>query len=107
MKRLDLVTRRRDPTSPSPGRRRAMLRVILLPLDIVESADPVPVSAVEKVEPFLPARISPATITGDDGPHARLLAFRHLVVRSSPLVTFGLALDRHRVPDGPAHPYIG
>jgi len=84
-----------------------MLRVILLPLDIVESADPVPVPAVDEVEPFLPARISAPTATGDDGPHAQLLAFRHIVDRSSPPVTFGLALDGQRAPDGPQRRYVG
>ena len=77
MNRPGLVTRRPDPTSLSPRRRRATLRVILLPLDIVESADPVPVPAVDEVAPFLPACISAPSATGDDGPHARLLAFRH------------------------------
>jgi len=84
-----------------------MLRVILLPLDIVESADPVPVPAVDEVEPFLPACISTPTATGDDGPHAQLLAFRHIVDRSSPPVTFGLALDSQRAPDGPQRRYVG
>ena len=55
MKRPGLVTRQPDPTSLSSRSRRAMLRVILLPLDIVESASPVPVPAVDEVEPFLPA----------------------------------------------------
>jgi hypothetical protein len=105
MNRPGIVTRRPDPASLSPGRRRALLRVILLPLDIVESADPVPVPAVDEVEPFLPARISAAT--GDDGPRAQLLAFRHIVDRSSPPVTFGLALDGKRAPDGRQRPYVG
>ncbi|MFC9836345.1 hypothetical protein ACFVKB_21395 [Rhodococcus sp. NPDC127530] len=84
-----------------------MLRVILLPWDIIESADPVPVPAVDEVEPFLPACISAPTETGDDGPHAQLLAFRHIVDRSSPPIAFGLALDRQRAPDGPQRPYVG
>ncbi|ELB93306.1 hypothetical protein Rwratislav_09693, partial [Rhodococcus wratislaviensis IFP 2016] len=83
------------------------MRVILLPLDIVESADPVPVPAVDEVEPFLPARISAFTATGDDGPQAQLLAFRHIVDRSSPPVTFGLALDGQRAPDGRRRLYVG
>ncbi len=58
MNRPGLVTRRPNQASLSSRRRRALLRVILLPLDIVESADPVPVPAVDEVEPFLPARIS-------------------------------------------------
>ncbi|MFD9669029.1 hypothetical protein ACFWAY_46990 [Rhodococcus sp. NPDC059968] len=107
MKRPGLVTRRPDPTSLSSRTRRALLRVILLPLDIVESADPVPVPAVDEVEPFLPARISAPSATGDDGPHAQLLAFRHIVDRSSPPVTFGLALDGHRAPDSPQRRYVG
>ncbi|UZG59845.1 hypothetical protein [Rhodococcus opacus] len=76
-------------------------------MDIVESADPVPVPAVDEVEPFLPARISAPTATGNDGPHAQLLAFRHIVDRSSPPVTFGLALDNQRAPAGPQHRYVG
>ncbi|MDV7087340.1 hypothetical protein [Rhodococcus opacus] len=107
MNRPGLVTRRPDPTSLSSRRRRATLRVILLPLDIVESADPVPVPAVDEVEPFLPARISAPTATGDDGPHAQLLAFRHIGDRSGPPVTFGLALDNQRAPDGPQRRYVG
>ncbi|PBC47585.1 hypothetical protein [Rhodococcus sp. ACPA1] len=107
MNRPGLVTRRPIPTSLSSRRRRATLRVILLPLDIVESADPVPVPAVDEVEPFLPARISAPTATGDDGPHAQLLAFRHIVDRSGPPVTFGLALDNQRAPDGPQRRYVG
>ncbi|NHU48137.1 hypothetical protein [Rhodococcus sp. A14] len=107
MNRPGLVTRRPDPTSLSSRKRRATLRVILLPLDIVESADPVPVPAVDEVEPFLPARISAPTATGDDGPHAQLLAFRHIVDRSGPPVTFGLALDNQRAPDGPQRRYVG
>ncbi|TQC43408.1 hypothetical protein EEB14_43290 [Rhodococcus sp. WS4] len=107
MKRPGLVTRQPDPTSLSSRSRRAMLRVILLPLDIAESADPVPVPAVDEVEPFLPARISTPSATGDDGPHAQLLAFRHIVDRSSPPVTFGLALDGQRAPAGPQRRYVG
>ena len=107
MNRPGLVTRRPNPASLSSRRRRALLRVILLPLDIVESADPVPVPAVDEVEPFLPARISAPTATGDDGPHAQLLAFRHIVDRSSPPVTFGLALDNQRAPNGRQHRYVG
>ncbi|MDV6247838.1 hypothetical protein [Rhodococcus opacus] len=107
MNRPGLVTRRPDPTSLSSKRGRAMLRVILLPLDIVESADPVPVPAVDEVEPFLPACISAPTATGDDGPHAQLLAFRHIVDRSSPPIAFGLALDSQRAPDGPQRRYLG
>ncbi|TQC41691.1 hypothetical protein EEB14_53250 [Rhodococcus sp. WS4] len=107
MKRPGLVTRQPDPASLSSRRRRATLRVILLPLDIAESADPVPVPAVDCVEPFLPARISAHTTTEDDGPHAQLLAFRHIVDRSSPPVTFGLALDNQRAPDGRHLPYVG
>nr|WP_271213763.1 hypothetical protein [Rhodococcus wratislaviensis] len=76
-------------------------------MDIVESADPVPVPAVDEVEPFLPARISAPTATGDDGPHAQLLAFRHIADRSSPPVTFGLALDGQRAPNGPQRRYVG
>jgi len=52
MNRPELLTRRPDPTSPSSRRRRALLRVILLPLEIVESADQVPVPAVDEVAPF-------------------------------------------------------
>ena len=107
MNRPGLVTRRPNPASLSSRRRRALLRVILLPLDIVESADPVPVPAVDEVEPFLPARISAPSATGDDGPHAQLLAFRHIVDRSSPPVTFGLALDGQRAPNGPQRRYVG
>ncbi|BAH48305.1 hypothetical membrane protein [Rhodococcus opacus B4] len=107
MNRPGLVTRRPAPASLSSKRGRAMLRVILLPLDIVESADPVPVPAVDEVEPFLPARISAPTATGDDGPQAQLLAFRHIVDRRSPPVTFGLALDGQRAPDGRRRPYVG
>ncbi|MDI9973665.1 hypothetical protein [Rhodococcus sp. IEGM 1307] len=107
MNRPGLVTRRPDPTSLSSRKRQATLRVILLPLDIAESADPVPVPAVDYVEPFLPARISAPTTTGDDGPHAQLLAFRHIVDRSSPPITFGIALDNQRAPDSPQRPYVG
>ncbi|MFE5706241.1 hypothetical protein [Rhodococcus koreensis] len=107
MNRPGGVTRRPNPISLSSRRRRATLRVILLPLDIVESADPVPVPAVDEVEPFLPARISAPTATGDGRPHAQLLAFRHLVDRSGPPVTFGLALDGQRAPDGPQRRYVG
>ncbi|RYE37889.1 MAG: hypothetical protein EOP24_48205, partial [Hyphomicrobiales bacterium] len=107
MNRPGLVTRRPAPASLSSRGRRAMLRVILLPLDIVESADPVPVPAVDEVEPFLPACISAPTATGDDGPHAQLLAFRHIVDRSSPPIAFGLALDGQRAPDGPQRRYVG
>lgn len=84
-----------------------MLRVILLPLNIVESADPVTVPAVDEVEPFLPARISAPSATGDDGPQAQLLAFRHIVDRSSPPIAFGHALDDQRVPDGRQRRYVG
>ncbi|WP_172650856.1 hypothetical protein [Rhodococcus opacus] len=107
MNRPGGVTRRPDPTSLSSRKRRATLRVILLPLDIAESADPVPVPAVDYVEPFLPARISAPTEAGDDGPHAQLLAFRHIVDRSGPPITFGLALDSQRAPDGPQRRYVG
>ena len=107
MNRPGLVTRRPDPTSLSSRKRQATLRVILLPLDIAESADPVPVPAVDYVEPFLPARISASSATGDDGPQAQLLAFRHIVDRSSPPVIFGLALDSQRAPDGRQRPYVG
>lgn len=107
MNRPELLTRRPDPTSPSSRRRRALLRVILLPLEIVESADQVPVPAVDEVAPFLPACISAPTATGDDGPHAQLLAFRHIVDRSKPPIAFGLALDGQRAPDGPQRRYVG
>ncbi|WP_237735192.1 hypothetical protein [Rhodococcus sp. JVH1] len=73
----------------------------------MESADPVPVPAVDEVEPFLPARISAPSATGDDGPRAQLLAFRHIVDRSSPPISFGLALDGERAPDGLQRPYVG
>jgi hypothetical protein len=107
MNRPGLVTRRPDPASLSSGRRRALLRVILLPLDIVESTDPVAVPAVVEVEPFLPARISAGTAAGDDGPRAQLLAFRHIVDRSSSPVTFALATGNRRGPDGRHRPYVG
>jgi hypothetical protein len=61
MNRPGLVTRRSDPTSLSSRRRRATLRAILLPLDVVESDDPVPVPrSTMSSRSYLPVSAPPA-----------------------------------------------
>lgn len=85
-----------------------VLKVFLLALDIDAAAESPPrVPAIETVDPFLPSRIR--SLSGSD--HRvrppSLLAYRHIVDRSRPELSFGVSTGSLRAAPGTVRPFVG
>ncbi|WP_138998660.1 hypothetical protein [Rhodococcus zopfii] len=85
-----------------------VLDVFLLALDIDASTVPrPPIPRVEAVEPFLPARVGADPATDHGVRPAVLLAYRHIIDRARPDVSFGVSTGALRSGSTTACPYVG
>ncbi|TWH23790.1 hypothetical protein L618_001100001240 [Rhodococcus rhodochrous J45] len=85
-----------------------VLKVFLLALDIEAAPETPPrVPPVEKVEPFLPARIADRPDSDHGVRPPCLLAFRHVVDPTRPEVSFGASTGSLREAPDATRPYVG
>ncbi len=85
-----------------------VLDVFLLALDIDASTVPrPPIPPAAAVEPFLPARIGANPATDHGVRPAVLLAYRHIVDRTRPEVSFGVSTGALRAGSPAARPFVG
>ncbi|WP_068166180.1 hypothetical protein [Rhodococcus phenolicus] len=85
-----------------------VLDVFLLALDIDASTVPrPPIPPIDTIEPFLPARLGAGRDTDHGVRPAALLAYRHLVDRTRPEVSFGVATGSLRAGPTPARSFVG
>lgn len=85
-----------------------VLKVFLLALDIDAAAvSPPRVAAVDTVDPFLPSRIRSLSDSEHRIRPPSLLAYRHIVDRSRPELSFGVSTGSLRSAPDAAHPFVG
>ena len=85
-----------------------VLDVFLLALDIdASTVQRPPIPPVDEVEPFLPARIGTDPATDHGVRPAVLLAYRHIVDRTRPDVSFGVSTGALRAGSTGVRPFVG
>ncbi|UYP19253.1 hypothetical protein OED52_01345 [Rhodococcus sp. Z13] len=85
-----------------------VLKVFLLALDVDAAPEPPPREpAVGGTEPFLPARIREHSDSGHGVRPPSMLAFRHVVDRTRPELTFGVPTGVLRTDPYSARPFVG
>lgn len=85
-----------------------VLKVLLLALDIESAPEPPPrVSAVDTLDPFLPARVRTLSKSEHRVRPPSMLAFRHIVDRTKPEVAFGASTGSLRMAPESARPHVG